>query len=73
MISVPQAEQIIQSCKKNYGATAVPLLASIGRVLAEDIIADRDLPPYQPRVDGWHCDSICRLRKRQSGISRSLG
>jgi molybdopterin molybdotransferase len=46
MISVPQAEQIIQSCKKNYGSSAVPLLASIGRVLAEDIIADRDLPPY---------------------------
>lgn len=36
------------------GAEAVPLLSSLGRVLAEEVTADRDLPPF-PRAtrDGY--------------------
>jgi len=46
MISVAEAEQIIQSQIRNYGTESVPLESSLGRVLAENLIADRDLPPF---------------------------
>jgi len=46
MISVEQAEQIIRSEIRQYGTERVPFNEALGRVLAEDIIADRDLPPY---------------------------
>ena len=46
MITVGEAEQIILSHRKDYGVEAVPFLAAQGRVLAESVAADRDLPPY---------------------------
>ncbi|MEO6908179.1 MAG: molybdopterin molybdotransferase MoeA, partial [Abditibacteriaceae bacterium] len=46
MITVAEAEHIIQSQTKNYGTESVPLESSVGRVLAEDLVADRDLPPF---------------------------
>ncbi len=46
MITVSEAEQIILSHRKDYGVESVPFLEANGRVLAEDILADRDLPPY---------------------------
>ena len=45
MITVQDAEQIILSHKKDYGMESVPFEQALGRVLAEDIRADRDLPP----------------------------
>jgi molybdopterin molybdotransferase len=46
MITVSEAEQIVLSHCKNFGVEHVPFLAARGRVLAENIAADRDLPPY---------------------------
>jgi molybdopterin molybdotransferase len=46
MITVAEAEAIIQSQIKNYGTETLSFEASLGRVLAEDLFADRDLPPY---------------------------
>ena len=46
MITVAEAEQIILSHRKDFGVEKVPFLAAQGRVLAENIAADRDLPPY---------------------------
>lgn len=46
MITVSEAEQIILSHRKDYGVEHIPFLAAQGRVLAERIVADRDLPPY---------------------------
>src|SRR5690242_3924642 len=46
MISVAEAEQIIQSQIRNYGTESVPVESSLGRVLAENLLADRDLPPF---------------------------
>lgn len=46
MITVAEAEQIILSQKRDYGTELVPFEQAVGRVLAEDIYADRDLPPY---------------------------
>ncbi|GAA4461985.1 molybdopterin molybdotransferase MoeA [Nemorincola caseinilytica] len=46
MISVTEAEKIILDHARTYGVAEVPLDKAVGRVLAEDILADRDLPPY---------------------------
>jgi molybdopterin molybdotransferase len=46
MVTVAEAEKIIQSTAKDYGTEMVPFEQALGRVLAEDIKADRDLPPY---------------------------
>lgn len=46
MISVTEAEKIIQAELRDYGTEQVHLQQAINRVLAEDILADRDLPPY---------------------------
>lgn len=46
MINVTEAEYIIQSAKQDYGTEYVHIDHAVGRVLAKDIIADRDLPPY---------------------------
>ena len=46
MISVEEAEIIILEQAGDYGAEIVPFELALGRVLAEDIKADRDLPPF---------------------------
>jgi len=45
MTTVKQAEEIILTHAKDYGAELVPFEQALGKVLAEDIKADRDLPP----------------------------
>ncbi|MCD8740133.1 molybdopterin molybdotransferase MoeA [Mucilaginibacter roseus] len=53
MITVEQAEQIILDNKSDLGAEITLFDTSAGRVLAETIRADRDLPPYnRVMVDG---------------------
>jgi len=46
MITVEQAEQLIQTQARNFGTELLPFESALGRVLAEDIMADRDLPPF---------------------------
>ncbi|MES2268711.1 MAG: molybdopterin molybdotransferase MoeA [Bacteroidota bacterium] len=46
MITVKEAEEIILAQTKDYGTETVTFEQALGRVLAEDIKADRDLPPY---------------------------
>lgn len=46
MTTVEQAEKIILAELKNYGTESVPFEKALSRALAEDIVADRDLPPY---------------------------
>jgi molybdopterin molybdotransferase len=46
MITVQQAEQLILANTRDYGAEITPFEESLGRVLAETIKADRDLPPF---------------------------
>ncbi|MFL5731325.1 MAG: molybdopterin molybdotransferase MoeA [Cytophagaceae bacterium] len=46
MITVEEAWKIIEACKREYGAEMVPVEKALGRVLAEDLQADRDFPPY---------------------------
>jgi len=57
MITVDQAEQIIQAEIKDFGKEQIPYESSLGRVLAENLFADRDLPPFnRPTVDGIAID-----------------
>jgi molybdopterin molybdotransferase len=46
MITVEQAEQLIQGQVKDFGVESVLFESALGRSLAEDITADRDLPPF---------------------------
>jgi molybdopterin molybdotransferase len=46
MITVEQAEQLIQVQIKDFGIESIPFESALGRSLAEDITADRDLPPF---------------------------
>src|ERR1035437_2298 len=45
MVSVADAERIILEQHRDYGTEQIPFEQAPGRVLAEDIYADRDLPP----------------------------
>ncbi len=46
MTTVEQATLIIQNQVRDYGTETVPFERSAGRVLAEHIFADRDMPPF---------------------------
>ncbi len=46
MISVEEALQIILDNTQDFGVEEVPFQDSLGRVLKEDILADRDFPPF---------------------------
>lgn len=46
MISVTEATNFIQSTARDYGTESVPLSVSIGRVLRENLYADRPFPPF---------------------------
>ncbi len=46
MVSVQEAFRIVQSVNAKLGVEEVDMLASVGRVLAESIHADRDFPPF---------------------------
>jgi len=46
MITVAKAKHIILENTQNFGIEEIPFLQAIGRVLKEDIVADRDFPPF---------------------------
>lgn len=46
MIPVSEADHIIHAHRKDFGIELVPFLEAQGRVLAENIVADRDQPPF---------------------------
>ena len=46
MIPIEEATKIVLNHSKSYGEEAVPLTEAIGRVLRQDILADRDFPPF---------------------------
>jgi molybdopterin molybdotransferase len=46
MTTVEQAEELIQANVQDYGTESIPFELALGRALAEDITADRDLPPF---------------------------
>ena len=54
MITVARALRIIAGETKPLGTERVPLAQAAGRVLAEDIVADSDMPPFdRSQMDGY--------------------
>lgn len=53
MITVQQADEIIDSQVQDFGTEEIDFQNALGRVLEENIRADRELPPFdRPTVDG---------------------
>jgi molybdopterin molybdotransferase len=46
MMTVEQAEKLVLGEVKDFGIETIPFDQALGRALAEDIKADRDLPPF---------------------------
>ncbi len=46
MITVQEAVEIIKTKVKDFGVEEIPLSEAMGRVLREDLFAERDFPPY---------------------------
>jgi molybdopterin molybdotransferase len=46
MIAVPEALQLVRTQVRDFGTEDVELTHSTGRILAQDIMADRDYPPF---------------------------
>src|SRR5437763_7260485 len=54
MIPIAEAIQIVLSHAPQLGVESVQLKNSVGRILAEDIVADTDLPPFdRAQMDGY--------------------
>ena len=54
MIPVAEAVRIIREQSSPLDAERVPLSEALGRVLAEDVLADTDLPPFdRAQMDGY--------------------
>jgi molybdopterin molybdotransferase len=59
MISVKEALSIILSQSRSFGSTTIRISEATGRVLAEDIHADRDYPPFHRAImDGFALRSV---------------
>ena len=57
MISVNEAKHIILNSIQDFGIEEVPFIESVGRILKEDIVADRDFPPFnRVSMDGIAID-----------------
>src|SRR5947209_15289327 len=54
MIPVSEAIEIVLRTAPKLKNESVPLSEALGRILAEDIIADTDLPPFdRAQMDGY--------------------
>ncbi len=56
MIELKQALQIVLDAARPLGTERVDLDSSLGRILAEDVAADADMPPFDKALmDGYAC------------------
>src|SRR5687767_11639666 len=67
MLSYLEAQQIIKSFAHSFGTEKVLLDDALGRVIAEDVFADRDYPPFnRSAMDGY----AIRAEDLQNGIKQ---
>jgi len=70
MISFDQALNIVLSNAIIRSAERIPMMEALGRVLAEDIRSDIDMPPFnKSAVDGFACRSIDIINQKTDSIS----
>lgn len=54
MISVAEARALVLEQARSFGVEKVPLEKSVGRILAQPVVADRDYPPFnRSAMDGY--------------------
>ena len=59
MISVKEAKNIVLNSIQDFGIEEIPFIKSVGRILKETIVADRDFPPFnRVSMDGITIDYI---------------
>lgn len=69
MITITEADQIIQKAVKPFPVVERPLLKSYGAVLRENILADRDMPPFDKSL----MDGVAiRIESYQKGNRKFL-
>ncbi|SDS44629.1 molybdopterin molybdochelatase [Polaribacter sp. KT25b] len=57
MISVKEAKNIVLNSPQDFGVEEIPFIKSVGRILKEKIVADRDFPPFnRVSMDGIAID-----------------
>ena len=76
MISVKEADDIIHQAHYNGAVISVPLGEALGKILASEVTADRDLPPFnRATMDGIAINSTSFLKGvrefRVKGIQRA--
>ncbi|MDN3621031.1 molybdopterin molybdotransferase MoeA [Polaribacter undariae] len=69
MISVEEALQTVLNSYQDFGVEEIPFIKSVGRILKEEIFADRDFPPFnRVSMDGIAIDYSAftsRLRSKR--------
>ncbi|MBL4643004.1 MAG: molybdopterin molybdenumtransferase MoeA, partial [Flavobacteriaceae bacterium] len=69
MISTEQALQTILDSAQDFGVEEIPFLQSVGRILKEEVVADRDFPPFNRiSMDGISID-YSQFKKGQRSFS----
>jgi len=67
LITVPEVIEIVQNNTEDFGIEKIPFIKSLGRILAEDIKADRDFPPF----DRMSMDGIAiKYSSYKNGITK---
>lgn len=69
MISVDEALDKILNCSKDFGFEIISINNALGRILAEDIFADRDYPPFnRATMDGYAVQSNDFIEHKKSEL-----
>jgi molybdopterin molybdotransferase len=58
MISLKEAQELVLANAASFGTETQLLDDSVGRVLTEQIVADRDYPPFNRSAIGWLRHSV---------------
>jgi molybdopterin molybdotransferase len=65
MYSINEAQKMIANCVRNFGTEIISIDDAYNRILAEDIIADRDYPPFnRATMDGYAVNSADFIDKK---------
>lgn len=69
MITLSEARQRIAASRSEWGTETIALEQALGRVLAEDVLADRDYPPFnRATMDGYAVRSDTILGNRTAAL-----
>jgi molybdopterin molybdotransferase len=67
-ISATEASHILSALKVNPSITKIPFAQATGRILAEDVCAGRDIPPFDRVMMDGFAISASRLKKKTTAF-----